>query len=79
MADKVFQAYSVMTVDIDLDKFREVVQATQEYVKATPSQIADFIDGGEEGWTDDTDGKHQEWISSTNADDIADWVIAGLR
>lgn len=76
--ENVFAAWNAMNADIPLEKFGAVVSGVQEHVNASPAKIADFIDGGEEGWQDDPMG-HQEWITSTSADEIADWAIAGLR
>jgi hypothetical protein len=49
----------------------------RQYVDITDAVIADFIDGGEEGW-ECSDEEQQAWIDKADADEIASWIIAGL-
>lgn len=67
-----------MRLTMSDEKLNQVVSLTQEHVNASEEQIADFIDGGEEGW-ECGDDEQQEWLDSTDADEIASWAIAGLR
>lgn len=67
-----------MRLQMNDEKFEEIVRYSQEYVDATPDQVADFIDGGDEGW-DCGDEEQQEWLDSADVEEISGWVIAGLR
>lgn len=67
-----------MRLNMTEEKFNQVVHLASEHVDATETQIADFIDGGDEGW-DCGDEEQQEWLDSADANEIASWAIAGLK
>jgi hypothetical protein len=67
-----------MRLNIDDNKMDKIVELVQEYVDTDYAAIEDFIDGGPEGW-ENGDEDQQKWIDETDADKIADWVIAGLN
>lgn len=76
MNDKIKTAYNEMTTPsdvIDMDKFEQVCNL----VDATPADVADFIDGGENGW--ENVDEHNDWLKNAPADEIAGWVTAGLN
>jgi len=59
------------------EKFERIVELVQEYVVADDDKVANFLDGGEEGW-DCGDEEQSLYLNSEPAREIADWVIAGL-
>lgn len=67
-----------MRLSMPEEKLSKIVSLTQEYVDASENDIADFIDGGDEGW-ECGDDEQQVWIDSTDANEISSWIIAGLR
>lgn len=67
-----------MRLNIDESKLDEISKLVQEFVDADDSAIEDFMDGGAEGW-EEGDDEQQAWLNSASADEIANWVIAGLR
>jgi len=71
-ASPVVIAYRNMNQDISLTKFRKICSAVDD----TPATVADFIDGGVEGWPEGEE--HSAWLKSAAAEDIVAWVIAGL-
>ena len=69
----VYLAYRAMRLDVELSKFEIICQL----VKRNPAVIAEFIDGGKEGWQEN-DEEHQRWLNTATAREIANWVKAGL-
>lgn len=67
-----------MRLNIDGEKLDAIVALVQEYVDASENRITDFMDGGDEGWSEGDD-EQQAYLNEASADEIADWVIAGLR
>ena len=75
MNAQIKNAWNTMSTPSDvlsLEKFEKVC----ELVDATPAKIADFIDGGENGW-ENTD-EHNAWLKKDSPDAIASWVSAGM-
>lgn len=68
----------MMRLNMDYQKHEEIIKSVQEFLDADEGTIDDFIDGGDEGW-DCGDDEQQEWLDSADANEISDWVIAGLR
>ena len=61
---------------MNAEKFNEVVVLVQETLGINEAVIADFVDGGDEGW-DCGDEEQKEWLESESVENIASWVIAG--
>ena len=61
---------------MNAEKFNEVVTLVQETLEINEAAIADFVDGGDEGW-DCGDKEQKEWLESESVEKIASWVIAG--
>jgi len=66
-----------MRLSLNNTKYNEVIEEVKKYKDVGVSAIEDYIDGGSEGW-DDGDKEQQKWLDTADADEIADWVIAGL-
>ena len=61
---------------MNAEKFNEVVVLVQETLGINEAVIADFVDGGDEGW-ECGDEELKEWLESESVEKIASWVIAG--
>ena len=71
---KIMSAWQNSKMTISLRKFTMICN---KLPNMKPIEIADFIDGGEEGWQDYTFEEHQKWLQKSNTNIIADWVWAG--
>lgn len=58
------------------EKFEEVVRIVNEHVEMSADDVADFVDGGDEGW-DCGDEEQSQWLDTATAKEISSWVIAG--
>lgn len=67
-----------MRMEINSEKYQQIISRVKEYVDTDDNTIDDFIDGGEEGW-DCGDDRQQEWLDSATSEEISSWVISGLR
>lgn len=52
----------------------EIVEQVQEYVDADRDEVESFINAD---WPNSDE--HAEWLATASVEEIADWVIAGMR
>ncbi len=68
----VFEAFNTLRMELSLDRFEHIVTLAD----LAPTVVADFIDGGNEGWADGDDA-HQDWLNEAPDEEIADWILHG--
>lgn len=78
LAADLYRTYYDMRLPFGERKFAMVVRDVQRSLDASPAEIADFCDGGNEGWGCG-DEEHGAWLQSAPVIEIAGWVEAGLR
>lgn len=78
LAADLYDPYYDMRLPFGERKFAMVVRDVQKYVDASPQHIADFCDGGSEGWGCG-DAAQGDWLNTASVDAISGWVVAGLR
>jgi hypothetical protein len=73
-------AYDNLRADIPFVKFALVVAGVCDLTsdpQMAAAEIADFIDGGPDGWPDASESEHNGWLQSASVDDIVSWIVAG--
>jgi len=75
---KTSNAFSTLRLEMHYERFEQIVRGVQKDIKATPLQIADFVQGGDDGWMDVGNDAQQKWLVTANIEEIISWVVDGL-
>jgi len=70
-------AHYHMHYDIAFSKLETVAFQIVSTLNTTPLAVVDFIDGGEDGWSNPDE--HQQWLNTASEEEIGLWAIDGMR